>query len=187
MRKVVYLMNMSVDGYMEGKNGDLSWSSPDDELFRQFLELDAAIDLHFYGRGLYENMSAYWPFADQDPSASELVKEYSRVWTRMPKVVVSKSLTQVDWNSTLLRGDLAEEVAKLKKLPGTMMSVGGAGLAASFIKLGLIDEYWVYVHPAILGQGKPMFPLLPATIRLELIDSHIFGSKVARLRYKTGG
>ncbi len=187
MRKVIYLMNMSLDGYMEGKDGDLSWTDPDDELFRHFLELDAAIDLHFYGRGLYQNMSAYWPSADQDPSASELIKEYSRVWKRMPKVVVSKSLTQVDWNSTLLHRDLAEEVAMLKALPGKMMSVGGAGLAASFMQLGLIDEYWVYVHPAILGQGKSMFPHLPATIRLELFDSHIFGSKVAALKYKTLG
>jgi len=185
MRKIIYALNMSLDGYMEGKDGDLSWSNPDDELFRQFLELDAATDLHFYGRGLYQIMSAYWPSADQDPAASELDREYSRVWKQMPKVVVSKSLTHVDWNSTLMRGDLLTEVQKFKALPGNQMSVGGAGLAASFMQLGLIDEYWVYIHPVILGEGKPMFPRLPAAVHLEFLDSHVFGSRVTLLKYKT--
>jgi len=184
MRKLIFALNASLDGFMEDRNGGLDWSNPSEELHRHFNELDRTLGTHLYGRGLYENMSAFWPTAEEDPSAPEFVKEYARIWKEMPKVVFSTTLSQVGWNSRLIKEDLAGEVNRLKAQPGNDMSVGGAGLAASMMKLGLIDEFWIYVHPVILGGGKPMFPELNQSISLELIDTHRFEQGVVQLKYR---
>jgi len=184
MRKVIFAMNMSLDGFIEGRDGDLSWSNPDDELFKHFLDLDASMDLHFVGRRLYQNMAAFWPTVEDNYAASALEKEYSRVWKKMPKVVVSRSLEKVEWNSTLLRDNLEAEVKKYKSLPGGDMSVAGAELAASFLQLGLVDEFQVYIHPVIIGEGKPMFQRLSKQIKLQLVETRAFGSGVVLLKYK---
>ena len=183
MRKVIYAMSVSLDGFIEDKNGDLSWSIPDEELHKHFNELESTIDIHLYGRGLYENMAAFWPTANENPSAPQYEKEYARIWRNMSKIVFSKTLEQVGWNSRLVRGDIAKEVNKLKVGPGKDMSVGGASLASSFMQLGLIDEYRLYVHPVVLGGGKPMFPQLRDKINLQLVETRRFGSGVVLLRY----
>ncbi len=183
MRKVIYAISVSLDGFIEAADGDLAWSYPGDELHRHFNQRESAIDAHLYGRRLYENMSAFWPTADEDPAAPELVKEYARIWRAKPKIVFSKTLQQVGWNSRLVRGNLAEEVRKLKEQPGQSMSVGGAGLAASFMRLGLIDEYWLYVYPIFLGGGKPVFPPLPTRRGVQLVETRIFDD-VIHLRYR---
>ena len=157
MRKVIYAMSVSLDGFTEAPDGDLRWSFPDEELHRHFNEQEALIDLHLYGRGLYQNMVSYWPTAGDDPAAPQVERDYARLWQAMPKVVFSSTLTEVGWNSRLVKGDPAGEVGRLKAQPGGDISVGGAGLARSFMQLGLIDEYWLYLHPIILGGGKPMF------------------------------
>ena len=184
MRKVIYAMSVSLDGFIEDRNGDLSWSFPDEELHKHFNDLESTFDIHFYGRGLYENMAAYWPTADENPSAPQPEIEYAGIWKRMPKIVFSKTLDRVGWNSRLVRGDIAEEVNKLKAQPGKDMSVGGAGLASSFMQLGLIDEYRLYIHPVILGGGKPMFGRLQDKIDLQLVETRRFGSGVVLLRYQ---
>jgi dihydrofolate reductase len=143
-----------------------------------------SIDTHLYGRRLYENMAAYWPTADEDPSAPEHELAYARIWKSTPKIVFSKTIDQVRWNSRLVRGNIAGEVNHLKEQPGKDLSVGGAELAATFIKLGLIDEYWLYIHPIILGGGKPMFGQLNDRINLQLIETRTFGSGVVLLRYQ---
>jgi dihydrofolate reductase len=184
MRKVIYAMSVSLDGFIEDRNGDLDWSFPDEELHRHFNDLESTIDIQLYGRGLYENMAAFWPTADEDSSAPDFVIEYARIWKSMPKVVFSRTLDQVGWNSRLVRGSIVEEVNKLKAQPGKDMSVGGAGLAASFTQLGLIDEYRLYIHPVVLGGGKPMFGQLPDKIILKLVETRRFGSGVVLLRYR---
>ncbi len=184
MRKVIYAMSVSLDGFIEATNGDLSWSFPDEELHKHFNDLENTIDIHLYGRRLYENMAAYWPTADENPSAPEYEVAYARIWKSMPKVVFSKTLDQVGWNSRLVRGNIAGEVNQLKEGPGKDLSVGGAGLASTFMQLGLIDEYWLYVHPVILGGGKPMFRQLHDKINLKLVETRTFGSGVVLLRYQ---
>jgi dihydrofolate reductase len=186
MRKVIYALNVSLDGYFEGPDGDLSWSIPDEELHRHFNELDRRIDLHLYGRRLYELMAAYWPTADQDPAASPVELEYASIWKSMPKVVFSKTLDTVGWNSRLVHTDAAREVRALKEQPGGDMSVGGAVLAGSLMQLGLVDEYRVYIHPVVIGSGRPMFPALSKSLRLELIGIQTFGSGVVLLSYIPG-
>jgi dihydrofolate reductase len=177
-------MSVSLDGFIEDRNGDLNWSYPDEDLHKHFNDLESTIDLHLYGRRLYENMAAYWPTADENPSAPRVEIEYARIWKRMPKIVFSKTIDQVGWNSRLVRGDIAEEVNRLKEQSGKDMSVGGAELASSFMKLGLIDEYWLYLHPVVLGGGKPMFRPLHIKINLLLVETRRFGSGVVLLRYQ---
>lgn len=184
MRKIIYAMSVSLDGYIEGPGGDLSWSAPDEELHQHFNDLERTMDLILYGRGLYELMAAYWPTGDSDPAASEQEKEYAHIWREMPKVVFSTTLQQVEWNSRLVRGNIAEEVNRLKALPGHTMSVGGAGLAAAFTRLGLIDEYWLYVHPVVLGAGKPFFQDVGQRLDLALIETHPFSRGVMLLKYR---
>lgn len=184
MRKVIYAMSVSLDGYFEAADGDLGWSFPNEELHQHFNDLERTIDLHLYGRRLYETMAAFWPNADANPQAPEYVIEYARIWKVMPKIVFSKTLASVGWNSRLVSGDIAAEVNRLKARPGGDMSVGGAELAASFMQLGLIDEYRLYVHPVVLGSGRPMFRATPAPVHLQLVETHTFGSGVVLLRYQ---
>ena len=184
MRKVNYAMSVSLDGYLEAPGGDLSWSFPDEELHQHFNERENRIDTYLYGRGLYENMAAFWPAADENPAASEIEKAYARIWKSKPKIVFSRTLDQAGWNSRLVREDIAGEVNRLKALPGQEMSVGGANLAASFMQLGLIDEYSLYIHPVVLGGGKPMFPRLQDHLSLALLETRRFGSGVVLLRYR---
>jgi dihydrofolate reductase len=184
MRKIIYAMSVSLDGYIESGNGGISWADPDEELHSQFNKQESALDIHIYGRRMYEIMAAFWPTADENPSAPNVVIEYARLWKKMTKIVFSRTLKQVGWNSRLVAGDIVEEVNRLKAQPGKDMSVSGAGLASSFIQLGLIDEYWLYLHPVILGGGKPMFPQLSDKINLQLVESRQFGRGVIMLRYQ---
>ncbi len=184
MRRVMYAMSVSLDGFIEAVNGDLRWSYPDEELHRHFNEQEATIDLHLYGRRLYENMAAFWPTADENPAAPSAEIEYARIWKDMKKIVFSRTLKTVGWNSQLASGDIAEVVNRLKAQPGNDMSVGGAGLASEFMQLGLIDEYRLYVHPVVLGGGKPMFPHLRERINLRLVETRAFGSGVVLLKYQ---
>jgi dihydrofolate reductase len=183
MRKVIYAMSVSLDGFIEATNGDLRWADPDEELHKHFNDQETMIDIHLYGRRMYENMAAYWPTADENPSAPRVEIEYARIWKDMKKIVFSKTLKKVDWNSQLVSENIAEEVNRLKAQPGRDMSVGGAGLASAFMQLGLIDEYCLYVYPVILGGGKPMFPQLRDRIDLKLVETRTFGSAVVLLRY----
>jgi dihydrofolate reductase len=184
MRKVMYAMSVSLDGFIEAPDGDLSWSFPDEELHQHFNDREREIDIYLYGRRLYENMVAYWPTADENPSAPQHEIEYARIWKSKPKIVFSKTLEHVEWNSRLVRGNIVEEINKLKAQPGKGMSVGGAGLASTFMQLDLIDEYSLYIHPVILGAGKPMFGRLYDRINLQLLETRIFGSGVILLRYQ---
>ena len=141
MRKIIYAMAVSLDGYVEGPNRELDWSTPDEELHRFWNDQARQIGTSLYGRRLYELMADFWPTADRDPTAPDYVVEFARIWREMPKVVFSTTLTKVDWNATLAKDDIADEVTKLKAQPGNDMDVGGPTLAATFVRLGLIDEY----------------------------------------------
>ncbi|MBN2502944.1 MAG: dihydrofolate reductase family protein [Anaerolineales bacterium] len=184
MRKVIYALNVSLDGFIEDVHGELGWSVPDEELHAHFNDKDRSYDLFLYGRRLYETMAAFWPTAEEDPDAPAYVIDYARIWKNKPKVVFSRTLDRVDWNSRLVRENIADEVNKLKSQPGGEMNVAGAELASVFSQLGLIDEYQLYIHPVILGGGKPMFGPLEDKINLELIETHTFGSGVVLLRYQ---
>ncbi len=187
MSKLIYRLSLSLDGFMEAADGDIGWSAPDAELHRHFNELDRSVDAFLYGRRLYENMSAYWPTADQDPAAPQEIRDYALIWKDKPKVVFSTTLKRVAWNSRLVRANVAQEVQNLKDQPGTEITVGGAGLALSLMQLGLIDEYWLYIHPVLLGTGKPMFGPLKDKVKLRLLVNRTFSGGVLLLRYAAAG
>jgi dihydrofolate reductase len=183
MRKLIYSMSVSLDGFIAGPGGEIDWSPPDEERHRFHNEQTREIGTHLLGRRLYEEM-VYWETADQNPSAGEVVVEFARIWQALPKLVFSTTLEQVEGNTRLVRDGLAEEVAKLKEQPGKDIAVGGAGLASAAIKLNLIDEYRLFVNPVVLGGGTPYFPPLDERINLELVETRTFASRVVYLRYR---
>lgn len=183
MRKLIYWMTVSLDGYIAGPGGELDWSAPDEELFRFHTEQTAELGLYVCGRGLYEAM-LYWETAEQNPSASALEREFARVWTALPKLVASTTLQSPQGYYRLIRDDVMGEVAALKQQPGTDIAAGGAGLAASLISSGLVDEFRLFVSPVVLGGGTPFFPRLKRPITTELIETRTFGCKVVHLRYQ---
>lgn len=193
MRKLVYSMMVSLDGFIERKHpGEarpddpnlLDWVIIDEEIHSFANDEARATGAFLYGRRLYQNMAAFWPTADTLPDMPGYVIDFAHIWKPKPKIVFSTTLAKVDWNSRLVRGNVAEEVAKLKAGTGGDLSVGGAGLAASLIELGLVDEYRLLVHPVVIGAGTEFFPPVRESIKMRLIETNTFGSGVVYLRYE---
>jgi dihydrofolate reductase len=183
VRKLIYSMGVSLDGYIAGPGGEIDWSAPDEELHRFHNEQTRELGAHLLGRRLYEVMS-YWDTAEESASLEDPELEFARIWRSQPKFVFSRTLESVHGaNVTLVTEDASEEVARLKEQPGADLSVGGAGLASSLMKAGLIDEYRLFVSPTVLGGGTPFFPALDERIDLELAETRTFGSRVVYLRY----
>jgi dihydrofolate reductase len=183
MRKLIYSMGVSLDGFTAGRDGEIDWGAPDEELHRFHNQQTREIGAHLCGRRLYETM-VYWETADANPSAAEHELEFARIWKGIPKIVFSKTLTSVEGNARLVRNGVADEVAKLKDQPGKDLAVGGAGLASGLIRLNLVDEYRLFVSPVVLGGGTPYFPPLDERIDLELVETRTFGSRVVYVRYR---
>jgi dihydrofolate reductase len=183
MRKLIYSMGVSLDGFIAGPNGEIDWGAPDEERHRFHNQQTREIGAHFCGRRLYEEM-LYWETVDEDPSAGEVALEFAAIWQSLPKIVFSNTLEQVEGNARLASGGVAEEVARLREQPGKDLAVGGAGLASTFTRLGLIDEYRLFVNPVVLGGGTRYFPALDDRIDLDLLETRTFGSRVVYLRYR---
>ncbi|HEX7060060.1 MAG TPA: dihydrofolate reductase family protein [Solirubrobacterales bacterium] len=182
MRKVIYSMGVSLDGFIAGPGGEIDWSAPDEELHRFHNQQTQEIGAHLCGRKLYEVM-LYWETAEENPSLPETEREFAGIWKDLPKIVFSTTLEKVEGNARLVKDGVAEEVAKLKGQPGRDIAVGGASLASTLIELGLVDEYRLFVSPVVLGGGTPFFPPLEERIDLELVETRTFGSRVVYLRY----
>jgi dihydrofolate reductase len=187
MGRLIYGMSVSLDGFIETPSRSLDWVQVDEELHSFFNDQTREMSASVYGRRMYELMSSYWPTAESDPSAKPVELEFARIWTDLPKIVFSKTLSSVDWNSRLVRDDPVDEVTRLKAEPGFDMDVGGPTIAAPLIRAGLVDEYRVFVQPVILGAGKPFLPALDGQIELKLLETRTFGSGVVYLRYATTG
>ena len=183
MRKVIYSPMVSLDGFVEGPNRELDWGMVDEELHTYFNDQQNQIDTYLFGRRMYEVMT-YWDTAETDLSNPEYVLEFARIWQRIDKIVYSKTLDRVQGNARLSRGNIVDEIAQLKAQPGKDMRVGGAAIAATLMRLGLIDEYQLFINPVVLGSGTPLFPSLDNAINLQLIETRRFGSGVVLLRYE---
>jgi dihydrofolate reductase len=184
MRKLIYSMGVSLDGFIAGPDGEIDWGAPDEELHRFHNQQARETGVQLEGRRLYETMR-YWETAEENPSAPEHELEFARIWKDTQKIVFSKTLEKVEGNARLARDSVAEEVTRLKEEPGKDLAVGGAGLASTCIKLGLVDEYRLFVSPVVLGGGTPYFPALDRRIDLELVETRTFGSRVVYVRYTT--
>ena len=184
MRKIIVLLSVSIDGFFEGPNHELNWQLVDDELHSHFNQVLSGMSVFLSGRVTYELMARAWPTADQDPASTPPMVEFARIWRDMPKVVYSKTLERADWNASIVREVVPEQVKALKAQPGGDMVLGGADLAAAFMRNDLIDEFRLYLHPVILGRGRRLFESSDEPRQLRLAETRAFDSGVVLLHYQ---
>ncbi|MEV4685633.1 dihydrofolate reductase family protein [Streptomyces kurssanovii] len=183
MRGVTYSMNVSLDGYIVGPDGNFDWTGPDPDVFRFWIDEIREVGVHLLGRRLYETM-LYWETADQD-SLDDSEQEWAALWNPLPKVVFSTTLSAVQGHARLASGGVAEEIERWRAEPGEGdIAIGGATLAAEAAASDLIDEYRAMVYPVLVGGGIPFFPQDERRVDLELVETRTFGSGVVYLRHR---
>ncbi|WMX46067.1 dihydrofolate reductase family protein [Streptomyces roseicoloratus] len=186
MRKLIYGMNTTLDGYIAAPGDDIGWSGPpSEELFRFWLAHEQASGLSLYGRKLWETMSPYWQTRDGQPDATPDEIAFARAWRDTPKVVFSSTLDTVEGNARLVTGDAVAEIARLKAEDGAPLSIGGATLAATALRAGLIDEYVIATHPVLVGAGTPFFTALDTWVNLNLLETRTSPGGVVLTTYET--
>jgi dihydrofolate reductase len=183
MGKVIYGMNVSLDGYVETPDHSLDWANVNEALHTWFNDGAREADAFVWGRRMYDLMVAYWPNAESDPSATEAELDFARIANAKPKIVFSTSLTSVEWKGRLVSGNVDDELARLRSEFDGDLDIGGPALASQFIRRGLVDEYRLVVHPVVLGAGTPFFPGLERPIGLRLKETRTFESGVIYLGY----
>lgn len=184
MRGIVAHISVSLDGYFEGPDGDISWSLVDEELHQHMNDELRTRGAFLEGRRTYQLMEAFWPTADQDPANAGAMAEFAGIWRDMPKIVYSRTLTSVGPNPTLVRRVDAAEVRALQSQPGGDLVVGGADLVAEFRRLDLLDEYRLYVHPVLVGRGRQFSGVADVLTPLRLIETRTFANGVVMLRHE---
>ena len=177
MAKLIFGMNMSLDGYV-----DYDRFAPDPALFKYFIEQTRNTAGSIYGRGLYDLMR-YWDGDDWNRDSRDQgdLRAFAEAWRAMPKWVVSRSLKEAGPNATLISEDFETAIRKLKAERDGEFEVGGPKLAASLAQLGLIDEYHVFLHPVVLGHGEPFFAGVTPNLRLK--GSERIGEQALKLMY----
>ncbi|MFD4554806.1 dihydrofolate reductase family protein [Streptomyces sp. NPDC058469] len=185
MRKLIYGMNLSLDGYIAAPGDDIGWGVPSDELFQFWSDQLQATDLSLYGRKLWQTMSSHWPTGDQQPNATPAQIEFARNWRDMSKVVFSSTIDKVDWNTRLVTGDAVAEITRLKDEDGGPMDIAGATLAGAAMRAGLIDEYVLATAPVLVGGGTPFFTTLDSWVNLNLVETRTLPGGVILTRYET--
>jgi dihydrofolate reductase len=178
---LIYSMSVSVDGFIADREGAFGWSAPSEELFRFHLERVRELGGLLLGRRLYETMLVW----ETDPSLrdDELGAAFADVWCALPKVVFSRTLDSVQGNARLAQASLAEEAAATLEATDKDVEIGGAGLAAAAVELGLVDELRLFRNPVVVGGGTPFLPPVTNDIALDLIETRTFGSRVIYERY----
>ncbi len=183
MAKLIYSAIMSLDGYVADEEGNFGWAEPDEEVHTFVNDLERNVGTYLYGRRMYEVMVAWetMDLADQPP----FIQDFAKIWRAADKIVYSKTLETVSSDRTRLERDFEpEDVRQLQATGGRDISVGGPDLAAQAIKAGLVDEWHLFVAPAVVGGGKRS---LSSNVRLnlELRDERRFGGGVVYLNYRT--
>jgi dihydrofolate reductase len=183
MSKIIYWVHTSVDGFIDGPNGEFDWPVMGPELSAYSAGLDEGVDTLLFGRPVWEMMVSFWPTAEavsDDPH----VASFAPFWRATPKIVFSRTYQGDEWTSRVISGDLAAEVAALKaRTGGDMLLTGGAALAAELTALRLIDEYHVAVHPVVLGGGRRLFAEPDHREHLRLVDSRAVDGQVVVNHY----
>ncbi|MNU96938.1 hypothetical protein D3C71_869930 [compost metagenome] len=189
MRKLVLFLHASLDGFVEGPNGemDIGWIAYDADLEKHAKEILSTADTVIWGSGTYQMMYSYWPSVSSDPTASQHERDHAEWIEQTSKIVLSTTLDKVEWNnSRLVKEDAEEEIKKLKQQPGKdMVLLGSPRLAHYLMQLDLIDEYKITVSPVLIGSGLPLFQGLKEKINLKLIENKTFDSGAIGLVYQT--
>ncbi len=185
MRSLVYFMHASLDGFVAGLNGELNWVTVDDEIFDFVTTLTDQADTALYGRVTYQMMEAYWPTAGEQPNASRHDKEHSIWYKNVSKVVLSKTINEAGLlNTKVISDNLTENIKELKQQAGKNILIFGSPRAShSLLNAGLVDEFWIFVNPILLGEGIALFKNVPESIKLKLLDFKTFASGVVALHY----
>lgn len=185
MRKIISFMHVSLDGFVAAPAGSLDWVKVDEELFEHVGRRIVKTDTAMYGRTTYEMMEAYWPDAGKKPDASRHDIEHSRWYGEVKKIVLSTTLAALGSDNTVIIGDnVGRHINKIKQQAGGEILLFGSPAAThSLMRLGLIDGFWLFVNPVILGQGTPLFTETPDRIKLVLLNTRQFSSGVTELDY----
>jgi dihydrofolate reductase len=181
MRKLIYSINLTLDGGCDHTNG-----APDEETFEYATQLVRNSGLLLFGRKTYQLMVPYWPDVANNPSETEADREFAETFVSKDIIVFSRTLESAeDKKTTIVRGDLRDEVLRLKQGPGNYILTGGVSIPSQLIELGLIDEYRIVIMPILAGAGRRLLEdiSLPKKLRLTLVESRIFKSGFIALRY----
>lgn len=180
-------MHTSLDGFVAGPKGEMNWININETMFDFIATMTDKADTALYGRVTYEMMQNYWPNAGEQPNASKHDKEHSAWYNNVSKVVLSKTITEKGLNNTKVISDqLADNITKIKKQAGKDILIFGSPTAShSLLSEGLIDEFWLFVNPVILGQGIRLFKGATETTKLKLIETKTFSCGVIALHYET--
>ncbi len=187
MRHLIFFMHTSLDGFVAGPNGEMNWIKVDEEMFDFVGTMTDKADAALYGRVTYEMMQGYWPTAGDQPNASRHDKEHSAWYKRVSKIVLSTTMnTNGLENTTVISDNLVENINKIKNQKGSNILIFGSPRAShSLLREGLINEFWLFVNPILLGQGMPLFNDVQKMTKLKLIESIIFSNGVIALHYET--
>src|SRR5688572_2921820 len=187
MRKIISFMHISLDGFVAGVNGELSWVKVDEEIFNYVGERISEGDTALYGRVTYQMMESYWPTAGDKPTATKHAIEHSKWYNKVHKVVLSKTMDPIAiglTNTKIISDNLSDSINEIKQQPGEDILLFGSPTAThSLIQLNLIDGYWLFVNPIILGSGIPLFVDIKDNIKLKLLTTRQFTSGVTELNY----
>ena len=184
MRKIIFAINTTLDGYFEGPNKELDWTIADAELHDFYSDLLQNADLLIYGRVTYQMMLDYWPTAPTNPHATPDEIRFANTLNPKPKIVYSTTLKQVGWNTQLRSTFDPQEILELKSQPGSDILVGGPALARVFLSHGLVDEYMPMIHPVAIGSGNAVFAGMASLPRLETLGSQCLTSGAVAMRYR---
>ena len=187
MRKIISFMHISLDGFVAGPNREMNWIKVDEEIFDHVGKRIGATDTALYGRATYQMMEGYWPTAGDQPDASKHDVEHSKWYKEAHKIVLSKTMKDADLaNTTIISDNLADRINEIKSRDGgseEILLFGSPTATHSLIQSGLIDGYWLFVNPVILGQGIPLFTGIKDKIKLKLLSTRQFTSGVTELNY----
>lgn len=185
MRKLIFFMHTSLDGFVAGLNGEMDWIKVDDAMFDFVGTMTDQADTALYGRITYQMMESYWPTAGEKPNASKHDKEHSIWYNKVSKIVLSKTIKNNEQNNTkVISENISENINKLKQQDGRNILIFGSPSASNAIlNKGLVDEFWIFVNPVLLGQGIPLFKDIAASVKLSLIETKTFDIGVIALHY----
>jgi dihydrofolate reductase len=185
MRKLISFMHISLDGFVAGPNGEMNWIKVDEEIFDFVGQRINKGDTAMYGRVTYQMMENYWPTAGDKPDASKHDIEHSRWYGRVHKVVLSRTMKDAGLsNTTIISDNLADSINEIKQQGDSEILLFGSPTAThALIQQNLVDGYWLFVNPIVLGTGIPLFTDIPEKIKLNLLSTRSFSNGVTELNY----